>query len=281
MGGDARRLTRSARRALRSSRASACGVGTCIGTSIWHSPQSHVRFPFSDLRGTGTRARTRGSAVAARRLSRALCAAARTLRSSRASACGVGTCILAPALANATVRSARGRRARDGSLVGRTQAPERSGGDGAARVTMLRRMSGCTGTARHRRPLCVSPSSTGAAGGCVESVARAAVGKSEGARVADLQVRVCSVVLTFEIGVTAHDSVSFTNSIHVPPTVTEGLYVRTQTLQQLHHCLATWSKFNVAQAITMHSICQAAGNLELLSTLIHDALAREVTRVLS
>ena len=119
-----------------------------IGTSIWHSPHSqHVRFPFSDLRGTGTRARTRGSAVAARRLSRALCAAARTLRSSRASACGVGTCILAPALANATVRSARGRRARDGSLVGRTQAPERSGGDGAARVTM-RRTSGCTGTAR-------------------------------------------------------------------------------------------------------------------------------------
>ena len=152
------------------------------------------------------------------------------------------------------MRSARGRRARDGSLVGRTQAPERSGGDGAARVTMLRRMSGCTGTARHRRPLCVSPSSTGAAGGCVESVARAAVGKSEGARVADLQVRVCSVVLTIEIGVTAHDSVSFTNSIHVPPTVTEGLYVRTQTLQQLHHCLATWSKFNVAQAITMAAL---------------------------
>ena len=152
MGGDARRLTRSARRALRSSRASACGVGTCIGTSIWHSPQSHVRFPFSDLRGTGTRARTRGSAVAARRLSRALCAAARTLRSSRASACGVGTCILAPALANATVRSARGRRARDGSLVGRTQAPERSGGDGAARVTM-RRTSGCTGTARQATSL--------------------------------------------------------------------------------------------------------------------------------
>jgi hypothetical protein len=44
--------------------------------------------------------------VAARRLSRAL-RAARTLRSSRASACGVGTCILAPALANATVRGAR------------------------------------------------------------------------------------------------------------------------------------------------------------------------------
>jgi hypothetical protein len=54
-----------------------------------------------------------------------------------------------------------------------------------------------------------------------------------------------------------------------------------ETLQQLHHCLATWSNYNVAQAIHMHSICQAAGNLELLSTLIHDALQQKVVRVLS
>ena len=150
--GAARRLTRSARRAPRSSRASACGV---LGlASTWHSLHSHVPFPCADLRGTQAGAKTRGSAVAARRLSRALlyARAARTLRSYRASACGVGTCILAPALANATVRSARGRRARDGSLVGRTQAPERSGGDGAARVTM-RRTSGCTGTARQATSL--------------------------------------------------------------------------------------------------------------------------------
>ena len=45
-----------------------------------------------------------------------------------------------------------------------------------------------------------------AAGESVEGVARAAVGKNEGARVADLQVRAHSVVLTFEIGVTVHET---------------------------------------------------------------------------
>ena len=51
----------------------------------------------------------------------------------------------------------------------------------------------------------------GPAGGSVEGVARAAVGKNEGARVADLQVREHSVVLTFEIGVTVHESVTTEN----------------------------------------------------------------------
>ena len=62
--------------------------------SIWHSPHSHVRFPFSDLRGTSEAgARTRGSAVAAR-VSRARhMRGAHSPQVSRITACGVGTCI--------------------------------------------------------------------------------------------------------------------------------------------------------------------------------------------
>ena len=63
----------------------------------------------------------------------------------------LGTCIGTCIGKRNGEESARGRRA-DGSLVGGqvgriTQASERSGSDGAARVTM-RRTSGCTGTAR-------------------------------------------------------------------------------------------------------------------------------------
>ena len=54
-----------------------------------------------------------------------------------------------------------------------------------------------------------------------------------------------------------------------------------QTLQQLHDYIATLLNLNVAQAIAMHSICQATCEFKLRSTLIHYTLSRIVICVLS
>jgi hypothetical protein len=162
-----------------------------VPRSIWQSPHSHMSRP--ERHNTGTGAKTRGSVVWPRAVFRTrYMRAARTLRSSCASACGVGTCI--GTCIGKRNGEERARPACKGRLVGGAYSGSRK---------IRQRWRGPSDDPPHvrrqaqraRRPLCVCPSSTGATGGGVESVARAPsphtarVGvKKVKVRVADLQV---------------------------------------------------------------------------------------------